>query len=1272
LLRKGGERVDTGTKNRALRAFVALAIACAVGGPSAAEELARVRGDGYGAATQPAVTNDPPAEFTSDATEHDVDEGLHFSGIGCYDLRQGARDDDKQAWADTDFIHWIINGATLDAEGRLHDSDPKEASICSSEAWGAEFVAACVKTTEGDYGTIVAENRIGFSYSYLISGSYIGEASVQLQGNAFDIHGAQHTFNLSDQRSEKVGEESEEKVGFTAEVSAGVSATLSNSPRGPSSSVRGGLTTTAKNYREVRASVNRRFAAASGDTGSTPPLVVQESISGSTPLERDYQVFSDAGVVLRARAGQAPGGQNSTVLIDLHKFKVENSLKVWKSSGWNMPEPPDAEPPPTTTPREPDVPAPPGNGGGEPEPGDEADGDPDGAVEIPEFDGLRGHGALKPPRGLDDERGTLPGSIQVGLSDAAPRDLIFGVQAIPEDLLTFAGHDRLVVRQGRRWGSLPFHASRPGEARVQLTPLDEAGLPTASLFEFDLAATSIHDEPETLLWATVEGKAWAPGRNVAVRGLAGTDVGPLYIGRLGFAGLDASDTPVTIEVDDPSVILSELPGSVAIPPGEGKGHASLAGGRPERRGVRPEPGAVVGERAPRSSSGGRNGTCSDPPGPCRARGSRRRRGACESRGRRVRGDGAADHAACRRDRLVPEGPGTAAGHRHRGIELPRTRDPDRAAGGDRADGLDRGRESPDLLAAARRGGHTAALDSSGGHDRGPRSAGDGCGIGPNPGSRIPTGGDHPRAFARSDGNSPVLHSVRRRTGFRYVRGRGPRHRSRGPRVGSPQLLSHRSPLSLSPGPFATRGVLAALSICMLANVAAALGVRAIDPQSGAAMTQIECGLVDPATRSVYARFKESRYRGDRTPRPGDILYVYRRGYDLAQVALTPDTTRTVEVRMKRATSRFVLRIQGAGDEGLALTVRAVVRVQGLGRDGPVRASWTSEVRGDQAALPLGRGIVANLLVETEEGILWPHSFHVEPGREYVVHHDRPHALRVRLDENTWLDPAYLECLPDLLWRPGVDPRRVDAWRWRLNRPGWLEGKLPRESGSLPLVPDVPFHLFARIGNWPVYRFVGLGSDEIDLRGPHRLKRVEGRPIVDGEPAPAGARIAPGRLDAYAINALQHLEGCSLELSGAGKGWGKVLLPAAEWLTIWHAAFGLAHLEWSAREIPEGKVHPGLVLVTLPTGHVAEGYVSLFPVWKGAGTVRTVPPDAPLRKRFGSKIQRLRFPGLPPGLYGMDTQVELKEVKTGRVTTISRMGQIEVKSDQPTAVYRLSR
>jgi hypothetical protein len=90
-----------------------------------------------------------------------------------------------------------------------------------------------------------------------------------------------------------------------------------------------------------------------------------------------------------------------------------------------------------------------------------------------------------------------------------------------------------------------------------------------------------------------------------------------------------------------------------------------------------------------------------------------------------------------------------------------------------------------------------------------------------------------------------------------------------------------------------RGVLAALSIGTLAGAASAFGVRAIDPESGEAMKQIECGLVEPNGRSVYGRFKGPWYRGDRAPRPGDILYVYRRGYDLAQVTLTPETTHRV-------------------------------------------------------------------------------------------------------------------------------------------------------------------------------------------------------------------------------------------------------------------------------------------------------------------------------------------------------------------------------------------
>ena len=140
-----------------LGSIVALAVALVMASPAAGQDPARVRGTGYGATLQPPVTNDPPKEFTSDATEHEVEEGLHFSGIGGYDLRQGPHDDDKQAWAETDYIHWTIHGATLVAEGRVHDSDPDAATICSSEAWGAEFIAASVETTEGDHGSIVAE-----------------------------------------------------------------------------------------------------------------------------------------------------------------------------------------------------------------------------------------------------------------------------------------------------------------------------------------------------------------------------------------------------------------------------------------------------------------------------------------------------------------------------------------------------------------------------------------------------------------------------------------------------------------------------------------------------------------------------------------------------------------------------------------------------------------------------------------------------------------------------------------------------------------------------------------------------------------------------------------------------------------------------------------------------------------------------------------------------------------------------------------------------------
>ncbi len=569
---------------------ICLALALALGGRAGAGEE-RVSGTGYGTTAKPAVTNDPPGEHTSDATEHDVAEGLHFGGVAYYELTQGPRDDDKHAWAQTDYIRWTVHGATLIAEGKLHDSDPAETAKISSEAWGSEHVQANVSAEEGDYGYIRAENRVAFKYSYIIAGNYIGEGSVQLQASAFDIKGKEHTFSLSDQRSENVTTETETKEGFERQTQADVRVYASTGSRGASGGVRGGTSSTETSYSEIHATVTRRFAQAGGDNGSTVPVLVRDSISGRTPLSKDYDVYSDGSVVLRARAGKAPEGETASVLVDLEEFKVQNSLEVYKCASWEpIPPPYPGEPGGPSTPPElpiPDAPVTPPDSDTDTEPERDppeegtGDGRSDHVALTDDRDEPTAHGHIRFPHGLSGEPGTLPGSMQVGVSQAAGTDLVFVVDVSPPDLLDLAGRDRITVRAGRQWSSISFHALRAGTALVGFELLDGSGARTGRRFELEVPLTSVADHETTRIWATVAGKPWLPGRGVAVRGLAGTDAGPLVVGRLGFSGYDEEATVVTVETEDPAGILEEAPETVVVGAGETSVALPLALGEAE-------------------------------------------------------------------------------------------------------------------------------------------------------------------------------------------------------------------------------------------------------------------------------------------------------------------------------------------------------------------------------------------------------------------------------------------------------------------------------------------------------------------------------------------------------------------------------------------------------------------------------------------------------------------------------------------------------------------
>ncbi|MHC4819996.1 MAG: hypothetical protein ACYTF8_18300, partial [Planctomycetota bacterium] len=551
-------------------------------------EVTRPKGDGYAATKRPPSTDNPPASWLGTENRHDPDEGVVHDSVTSYQLFQGALHDDKQKWRGTDFIHWEIHGATLEAEGQAQDADSEAATTVVSEAWGAQIVRA--GSAKGSWVKISATNKVGFDYSYKISGKYIGEAAVQLLGEAVDIDGRTHEFSLDHEVGENVTQETERKFGLSLSKGSNAAIGISNRVIGATLGSTTGLS--ASGSLSVR--ITRRQATSDGGTGSTDRRrEIRDEVQGASPLFKRYEVYSGANVILVARAARDPSsGGSSAVVVRLHKFKVENELAIkvttWPTAGPGSPDDP-------TTPGYPDGggPTTPGGGGGgttteedsgndevdaedeEEEPAEEepAEEEPeeeeeDESTEIPGADGTNATPSLETPHGLDGEPGSLAGRLRVRLNRPAPTAIVFAIGVDPAARLDLDGRDRLVVAEGRRWASLPFHAREEGVATVTLTVLDAAGDPTSTALTQEVTVQSIDSCPGPRIWATFDGRSWEPGRDVFVEALRGEDLGHLRIGRLGFSGLETEATVVTVEVDDTSGILPDLPPHLTIAAGE--------------------------------------------------------------------------------------------------------------------------------------------------------------------------------------------------------------------------------------------------------------------------------------------------------------------------------------------------------------------------------------------------------------------------------------------------------------------------------------------------------------------------------------------------------------------------------------------------------------------------------------------------------------------------------------------------------------------------------
>ena len=442
-----------------------------------------------------------------------------------------------------------------------------------------------------------------------------------------------------------------------------------------------------------------------------------------------------------------------------------------------------------------------------------------------------------------------------------------------------------------------------------------------------------------------------------------------------------------------------------------------------------------------------------------------------------------------------------------------------------------------------------------------------------------------------------------------------------------------------------------------------LTVRASDSVSGEALKHLQCSLIEPTRKRVRARFRGGVHRGPEKPRAGDELWVYHRGHDLRRVRLAAGQ-RAVETTLVPAADRCRVVLRGEP----AATIHVYLQSAREYQPRPVDDEFQAEVSADGVEFSVPRGVRTFAAVAGSDRLIWPRAFSLVAGAVHELTIDPPRRLAVRHDAERKRFNAF-RGLADLLVAPPGPAARIDAWRLRATL-SWLGTTL--DVDSLSVSPDTPFHLFARAGSETVYRRVGRRDAFLDLRSPFPSKGVAFRPVVDRAPVPPGTIVAPGRLDLYAVSQVgdpaSNLDGCFHRVRD--EAWPVVRLPAAEWLTTWSPAHGLAHLPWEKGGTPTGATYPGELAIVLPDGCTATGHVSVYPDWKGTDEWRQVPPDTLLRRRFDGR-RRIRVRGLRPAHYGISIEITLTEERTGRATELHQMRVIDVTPEQLAPVYRVS-
>jgi hypothetical protein len=444
-----------------------------------------------------------------------------------------------------------------------------------------------------------------------------------------------------------------------------------------------------------------------------------------------------------------------------------------------------------------------------------------------------------------------------------------------------------------------------------------------------------------------------------------------------------------------------------------------------------------------------------------------------------------------------------------------------------------------------------------------------------------------------------------------------------------------------------------------------LSVRALDARTGTLLKRTVCALVDGETKKGYAEFERSAYEGERAPRAGDLLYVYVRGYDLARRTLGK-RQRELEVRLRKATGTARLRIRGDLPAGTFAEARILLTADGPWRRGPVGDDYAVDVAGPLTAVVCPRGMRVRSLTVARTGLVWPLSARLAAGEETVVNYDAPARIAVEAPDGFFRRNRVI-AFPDRHAPAPANVLRVDAWRWAVGGFRWFEECLRDGGRRLDLAPRVPVNVFVVDRRRATFVRVDPGDKQVRF-GAFRRRRVAARPLVDGAPAPGGARLAPGHLDSVAMAAVSDRRdgaaACHHELGAPDEPWPEVTLPAAEGLTLWHASVGLVHLDWPAAGAPRGRRFPGRLELTFPEGLVATGFARAHPTWRGTGGARS---DLPYNL-YRASLTRDRgavLPFLRPGTWELHIEVSLMGPDGAAAGKVERLFDCEVSDRRAT-------